>query len=365
MTDNAYQRMEGPFMRKLFSYIVALGLGLTFLGTTWTGAVAEDFYKGKTIRFIVGYSPGGGYDTYTRAAARHIGRFIPGNPTPIVQNMTGGGSLISANYIANRAKPDGLTVGVWNGGFVLQKVLGERKVRFDATKIGWVGAPVKGFPTCAVMGSTGLKTIKDVMKSGKVLKMGATRAGSTTDDLPKLLNQTLGTKFKIISGYRGTAMIRLAMQKGEIDGACWGWESMSVTGRAMLDAKGDERLIPIVTQFNANDPEIAKLPQITDLIKGKNKLSTFNAWVTTYQFQRPLSLPPGTPKARLEILRKAYAATLKDPKFLKEAKKSKLIINYVSGPEIEKYVSIIQSTTAKARENLQFLVKKPKKKKKK
>ncbi|MFQ5850090.1 MAG: Bug family tripartite tricarboxylate transporter substrate binding protein [Candidatus Binatia bacterium] len=349
-------------MNKGLHYLLTLAVGFAFVAGHSTNATAEEFYKGKTIRFVVGYSPGGGYDTYTRAAARHISKYIPGNPTPIVQNMTGGGSLIAANYIYNRAKPDGLTVGIWNGGLVLQQALGERKVKFKGDKFGWIGAPVKGFPTCAIMGFTGLKTLNDVLKSGKPIKMGATRAGSTTDDLPKILNKTLGTNFKVISGYRGTAIIRIAMQKREVDGACWGWESMVVTARSMLDAKGDDRLIPFLTYGNPKEPEVKDLPQITDVIKGEDNLATFRAWVTSYEFQRPLTLPPGTPKDRLQILRKAYKATLADPKFLAEARKSKLIINYVSGEEIEKHVATILATPPKAKESLQFLVRKKKKK---
>ena len=349
-------------MKKETLYLFSLAVVFAFLASVSSSALGAEFYKNKTIRFVVGYSPGGGYDTYTRAVARHMGKYIPGNPTPIVQNMTGGGSLIAANYIYNRAKPDGLTVGNWNGGLILQKTLGEKKARFEGDKFGWVGAPVKGLPACAIMGFTGLKTLEDVLKSGKRLKMGATRAGSTTDDLPKILNKTLGTKFDVISGYRGTATIRIAMQKGEIDGACWGWESMGVTARAMLDSKGDDKLIPFLIQGKDNSPEVRNLPQVTDVIKSKDNLSTFNAWMATYQFQRPISLPPGTPKSRLNILRKAYAAVMKDPQFLAEAKKSKLIINYVSGPEIEKYVHQIMNTPAKAKEALSFLVRKKKKK---
>ncbi len=317
---------------------------------------AAGFYKGKTIRFVVGYAPGGGYDTYTRTAVRHISKYIPGNPTTVVQNMTGAGSLIAANYTYNRAKPDGLTVGVWNGGIILQQVLGEKRAKFKADKFGWVGAPVKGWPTCAIMGFTGLKTLEDVVNSKKPLKMGATRAGSTTDDLPKILNKTLGTKFDVISGYRGTATIRRAMREREIDAACWGWESMWVTARSMLDAEGDDQLIPFLTQGNPGDREIAHLPQVTDVIKGEDNLATFRAWFATYEFQRPLSLPPGTPKDRLEILRKAFEATLKDPAFLADAKKSKLIIKYVSAEEIEKFVAQILTAPPKAKENLWFLV---------
>jgi len=320
--------------------------------------LGEEFYKGKTILFIVGYAPGGGFDTYTRAVARHIGKYIPGNPTPIVQNMDGAVSLTAAHYIYNRAKPDGLTVGVWHSAQVLRQALGVRSVKFKGDKFGWIGAPGKGFLTCAIMGFTGLKTLKDVLNSKKPIKIGGTFPGIAPVDLPRILNLTLGTKFNVISGYRGTARIRIALQIREVDGACWDWGSMSVIARSMLDAKGDDRLIPFLTQGNTGDPEIAHLPQITDVIKGEDNLATFRAWFATYEFQRPLSLPPGTPKERLGILRKAYKATLEDPEFLAQAKKSKLVINYVSGEEIEKFVDQILSISPKTKMSLQFLVEK-------
>ncbi len=345
-------------MKKNLSYLFAIVIGLAFIMGPSNTALAGDFYKGKTIRFVVGYAPGGGYDTYTRAAARFISRYIPGNPTPIVQNRTGAGSLIAANYTYKRAKPDGLTLGIFNSGLILQQVLGARGIRFQGDKFGWIGAPVIGLPACYVMGFTGLKTLDDVLKSNRPLKMGATRAGSTTDDLPRILNKTLGTKFDVISGYTGTATIRIAMQKQELDGVCFGWESARVTARSMLDAEGDEKLIPITIHRKSNDPEVRNIPQITERIKGKENLATFMAWSRQYDFQRPLSVPPGTPKDRINILRKAYKATLHDPEFLAQAKKSKLIINYVSGEEIDKFVAEILATPTSAKENLAFLVRK-------
>ena len=348
-------------MYRKFQYITLLVIGLAMVVGGSTNASADDFYKGKTIRFVVGYAPGGGYDTYTRAAARFISKHIPGNPTPIVQNRDGAGSLIAANYTYKRAKADGLTVWIFNSGLVLQQVLGSRGIAFQGDKFGWIGAPVVGLPACYVMGHTGLKTLDDVIKSNRPLKVGATRAGSTTDDLPRILNKTMGTSFDVISGSRGTSTIRIALQKGELDGLCFGWESARVTARSMLDATGDDKLIPITIHRKSNDPEVRNIPQITDRIKGKENLATFNAWARQYDFMRPLSVPPGTPKDRINILRKAYEATLHDPEFLAQAKKSKLIINYVSGEQIDKYVADILATPARAKENLSFLV--PKKKK--
>ena len=153
-------------------------IGLAFLLIPCTPALANDFYSGKTLRFIVGYAAGGGYDTYARAIARHIGKHVPGNPSAVVENMPGAGSLVLANQISNKTKPDGLTVGVWNSQFVLLHALGDKNVRFDPRDVEWIGTPSTGSPTCAVMGFTGLKNFQDVLKATKPIRMGATRAGA-------------------------------------------------------------------------------------------------------------------------------------------------------------------------------------------
>jgi tripartite-type tricarboxylate transporter receptor subunit TctC len=185
-------------------------------------SAADEFYKGKTIRFVVGAPAGGGYDTYARAVARHIGKHIPGNPSLVVENMEGAGSLIAANYTYNKAKPDGLTAGVWISGQVLRQALGDRSTRFDSRKFGWIGAPSKGAPTCAIMGYTGLKTWDDVVNSKRSIRMGGVRAGTAYDDVPTILNNVAGTKFNLITGYSGTAPIRLALQKREVEGGLLG-----------------------------------------------------------------------------------------------------------------------------------------------
>ncbi len=277
--------------------------------------------------------------------------------------MTGAGGLVTAHYIYNRAKPDGLTVGVWQSGQVLRQALGDRSVKFRADKFGWIGAPSKGSPTCAIMGFTGLKTLEDVLNSKKPIKMGGTRPSSATVELLKILNLTLGTKFDVISGYSGTPRIRIALQRRKVDGVCFGWESIRVTARSMLDAKGDDKLIPFLTHGDSQDPEVKDLPRLTEVIKGKENRAIVNTWLQPYNFQRPLMLPPGTPKERLSILRKAYKATLEDPEFLADAKKSKLIINYVSGEEIEKFVDQMLAISPETNESLQFLVVREKKKK--
>jgi tripartite-type tricarboxylate transporter receptor subunit TctC len=331
------------------------------VATVTPSAVADEFYQRKTIRVSVGFSAGGGYDTYARAVARHMGKHIPGNPTFVVDNMDGAGSLIAANYTYNKAERDGTFIGVWNSAFVLYQSLGDKAVRLDARKLNWIGAPVRGSPGCNIMAFTGLKTMDDVVKSGRSLKMGATRAGSTYNDLPKILNQTVGTKFNVITGYKGTSQITVGMRSKELDGGCWGWESARVTARAMLDAKSDQKLIPIIVHKKWEDPELANVPLTRDYIKaktGKGGVELYNAWVNQYEFQRPWIAPPGVPGERVEFLRKAFKETLSDPEFLAEAKKTKLEVEYVSADEINGLVKEILGISPKTKEGLQFLVRK-------
>ncbi len=349
-------------MNSIFSCVMRLFIALVFIVCARSTAFAENFYKGKMIRLVVGTSPGGGYDTYTRTIARHIGKHIPGNPTIIVSNMPGAGTLVAANYTYNKARPNGLTVGIWSSAFVLYQALGDRKVRLDSRKVNWIGAPGKDTPVCAVMGFTGLKTLKDVLDTKKPIKMGGVRAGSPTVDLPKILNKTLATKFKGIPGYKGTANIRLALQARELDGACWSWESMRPTAQAMLKAKGDDRLIPFLIHARRDDPEVKGLPLVSDIIKSKKNLAIYNTWAGTFEFYRPWSFPPGTPKDRVNILRKAFQATMQDSGFLADARKSKVAIHYVPPKEIYQIVDKTLSITPETKKSLQFLVRKKRKK---
>lgn len=346
-------------MKRIISVPLSIAASLLLIAAAGPSS-ANDFYKGQTIRFVVGLAPGGGYDLSARTVARHMGKHIAGNPTIVVENMTGAGSTRAANYTYNSAKPDGLFIGIWNSSLILRQALGDKAMMFDARKFGWIGAPTVGTPHCSIMAHTGLKTLKDVLAANREIKMGSTGPGSTYDDTPKILNQTIGTKFKIVSGYEGTGPILVAMRRKEIDGGCWGWESARTTGRAVLDETGENKLIPFLIHRRQSDPEVKDLPLMPEIIKGEDNLSAYNTWVGTYEFQRPFMVPPGTPKERLQVLRTAFAATMKDPEFMAEAKKSKLQITYVSGEEIDKQVSKVLAVTPRAKELLAFLIR-PKK----
>ncbi|MCY4489023.1 MAG: tripartite tricarboxylate transporter substrate-binding protein [Deltaproteobacteria bacterium] len=333
---------------------IVLLTALLALTLVQTPAGAEEFYKGKTLRMLVGFSPGGGYDTYTRYIARYIGKYIPGNPTPVVQNMPGAGSLITATYVFKRAKPDGRTLGVWSPALIFAHAMGDKKVKIDPAKYEYIGTPTSDSVTCGLMAGSGLKSLDDVVKSGRTVAMGGTRAPGNTTDPFLFLNKQLGTKFKSIPGYGGTAKIRLAMESGEGDGACWTWESMRVTARGMLDASGDKKFVPFVITKRHADPEVKDIPLFSDVLTGQN-LAAFNAWNAQNQITRVYTLPPGTPGDRVATLRKAYKAVMEDPGFLAEAKKSRLNIAYVSPRDIADKLKSINNMPPDIKEYLQVL----------
>jgi len=274
--------------------------------------------------------------------------------------MTGAGGLVLANYLYKVAKPDGLTFGTFNNSLIVQKALGDSKIKLDFEKFGWIGAPSIGAPTCMVMGFTGLNTLDDVLNYDKPLKVGSTRAGSTGHDLPLIMNKTLGTKFDVISGFSGTATTRVALQKRELQAFCSNWESMRVTARSMLAATGDDKLIPIIISERWDDPEVKDIPTFKEAIKDPKKYAIYEGWAFQMDFQRAFAVPPGTPKDRLDVLRKALMETLKDPGLLKEAEKSNLVITRVPGEKVDDLVGKILNMPAEVKESLSFLVRKPK-----
>jgi tripartite-type tricarboxylate transporter receptor subunit TctC len=337
----------------LLPLTIAISLSFAFLHAP--RVLGQDFYKDKTLRFIVGQAAGGGYDASTRTIAHFMTKHVPGNPAAVVENMTGAGSLVAANYIYNSAKPDGLTIANWNSAFVLNQALGDPNIKFDARKFGWLGAPSKGVPVCLIMGFTGPKSFAEIVRSNKPIRMGGTAPGSHSVDLPLMLNKMLGTKFSVVSGYQGTAQIKIALQRREVDGHCTNWDSVLATQKDLLDAQGDERMIPFLVHTRLADAELKNVPLFSDVLKEGNSLDTYKAYMAQMEYQRPLTVAPGTPGDRLEILRRAFKATLQDNDFLAQANKLRLEITYVSADEIDKLVNEVLTIPPKVRENLQFL----------
>lgn len=301
-------------------------------------AAADDFYKGKSIRIVVGFSAGGGFDTYARALARHMGKHIPGQPAVIVENMTGAGSLIAANHVYKVAKPDGLTVGHFIGGLFLGQVLGQKGIEFDARKFEYIGAPVTDHVVCALTKASGITSIEQWMAAKTPVKMGGIAPGtSTPDNATRILKAALGLPIQLVTGYKGTADLRLAAESGEVAGGCWGWDSVSVTWRKALDS-GDAR---VVFQVNRRThPDLPQVPQAIKFAKTEEGRKLIEVGIHgDSDIVRTYTLPPGTPKDRVQLLRAAFEATLKDPEFLADAKKTKLNVDPVPVDEIEKDIA--------------------------
>src|SRR5215813_1780865 len=305
--------------------LIAVLLCFILLSGTECVRAQANFYEGKTIRFIVGFSAGGGYDTYTRLIARHMGKYVPGNPVFVVDNMAGAGSMISANYVYKVAKPDGLTIGHFIGGLFLQQLLGKAGVEFDARKFEYIGVPAQDNYMLGVHKATGITSIDQWLSSKTVVKLGGVGAGSATDDIPKVLAVAIGLPIQLVSGYKGTADVRLAFDSQEILGVCNSWESFKATWSKELSS-GE---VNIVLQNVAKPhPEQAKLPLAINYAKTEEGKKLISALVHSVgPTARPYVLPPGTPKDRVQILRKAFMDTVKDPDFLADASKAKLDIN--------------------------------------
>src|SRR6266542_2279663 len=321
-------------MRRLIAVGVALGL----VASVISAETQEAFYRGKTVRIVVGFTAGGGFDVYSRTIARHMTRHIPGHPTIIVENMPGAGSLISANYLYKIAKPDGLTIGHFIGGLLLSQVLGQKGIEFDARKFEYLGAPVNEHPVCALTKASGVTSLERWMTASPPVKMGGVAPGSSNpDNITRVIKVALGLPIQLVTGYKGTAEIRLAAEGGELAGSCWGWGSVRATWRKGLDA-GEVQVVLQITP--KPHPDLPNVPLAINFVKTDEARRLLEVAVhNDSTLVRAFTLPPGTPKDRVQVLRKALQDTLRDPAFLAEAERTKLEIAPITGEDIERTVS--------------------------
>jgi tripartite-type tricarboxylate transporter receptor subunit TctC len=318
-------------MHKKLFFLVTMVIALTL--TPLMAHAAPPFYEGKTIRIIVGHSAGGGFDTYARMVGRHLGKHLPGNPTVIVENMVGAGSLIAGKFLYSRAKPDGLTLGTLTSQLVMAQILGREGVDIDTRRFEWIGVPVQDHVVCVFTKSSGITSMEKWIASKTPLKMGGTAPGDTTADVPRVLKAALNLPIHLVEGYKGTAEIRLASESGEVAGSCWQWEAIKVTWSKALES-GD---VAVVLQATPKPvPELPKVPLATSYAKTEEARQLIKIGIyEPASITRPFFLPPGTPNEQVQTLRKAFQATMKDPELLEEAKKSKLDINPMTGEEVE------------------------------
>ena len=311
-------------------------LALAFLVSNVIAAEPANFYQGKTVRIVVGLAAGGGYDLYARTLARHLGKHIPGNPAVVVENMTGAGSIIAANYLYKIAKPDGLTIGHYLGGIALQQLLAKPGIEFDALKFRYIGVPAQDSFIIGVHKSTGITDVNSWIASKQMVKFGGIGPGAGSDDIPKILAATINLPAQVITGYKGTAETRLAFNNGEVQATSNAWESTKSTWRNELDSG----TLKVVLQATLKShPELKQIPVAFDLAK-TDEAKTLLATVLRANSPtvRPFMAPPATPNDRLQILRKAFMETWRDPELMAEAKKARLDIEPADGAELEQNI---------------------------
>jgi tripartite-type tricarboxylate transporter receptor subunit TctC len=320
-------------MRVLVMSWIALALGV---GPVAAAVDAAKLYEGKTVRIIVGLAAGGGYDLYARTLARHLGKHIPGNPAVVVENMTGAGSIIAANYLYKIAKPDGLTVGHYLGGIALQQLLGKSGIEFDARRFRYIGVPAQDNFIIGVHKSTGITDVNAWIASKQIVKFGGIGPGAGSDDIPKILAATINLPAQVVSGYKGTADTRLAFNNGEVHATSNAWESTKSTWKNELNSG----MLKVVLQANLKShPELKNIPVSYEMAKTEEaKILMATVLRANSPTVRPFMAPPGTPEDRVQILRKAFTATMTDPELLAEAKKANLDINPLDGAELEQNV---------------------------
>jgi tripartite-type tricarboxylate transporter receptor subunit TctC len=292
-------------------------------------ARAQDFFKDKTLTFIVGYSPGGTYDQYTRLLARHIGKHVSGNPTRVVENMPGAGGIIAANHLYNRVKPDGLTIAAWASPLILQQIMGNEATKFDARKVGWLGIPGPYDTTCHFNQQSGIKSVDDWFAAKRPLKIASIGPGTSLSDVPKLLKAALNLPLEMVEGYKGGAEARLAVESGEVDGLCASWQATKVSWRNQIETGK----IHVVLQATLKShPELKKVPLAINYAKTEEARTLLRVADNVHVYQFPFSTAPGTPPDRLQVLQQAFVKTLRDSELTSEAKKADLEIASVDGP---------------------------------
>ena len=297
-----------------------------------SAAEAQDFYKGKTVNFLIGSAAGGGYDTYSRLISTHIGRHLPGNPTVVPQNLPGAGSIRAANQLYNVAAKDGTVIGMVDQALYLNQILGTPELKADARKYNWIGRILSNSAVLFAWHTAEVKTADDAFKHQLII--------STTGAASKLnwtvMNNVLGTKFKIITGYSGTNESRLAMERREVDALSMPWSLLKNEGAEWLAAKKINLLLQTGTDKH---PELQNLPRMIDLAKTDEDRQLMELFSSPSTIGRSVVAPPGVPAERVADLRKAFMAAIKDPALLADVERSKLELDPLSGEELQKAIS--------------------------
>jgi len=303
-------------------------------------AAAQDFYAGKTISIAVGSAPGGSYDLYARIVARHIGKHIPGNPNVIVQNMPGANSQLMANYVYSIAPKDGTTLGAPLNTVPLNQMLEPQNTKFNAAEFNWIGAVSSPANVLVTWHTSGVKTLDDARQ--KEVTIGATTAGTTQEMYPLMAKNLFGAKFKVVTGYKASTEINVAMERGEVQGR--GANTYLAYRFQNPDWIREKKINFIFQMTEERDPEMKDVPTLLEYAKTDEQKKIVSLMVTTETIGRPLFAPPGVPADRVALLRKALMGVVKDPEFIADAEKAKLELSPVTGEKLQAMVKALVST---------------------
>ncbi len=305
-----------------------------------TAAAAQDFFAGKTVTLIVGYQAGSLYDAKARFVARHLARFIPGNPSVIVRNMPGAGTLTAANNVANLAPKDGTTIGLIARGMSIEPLLGGQGVRFDPLTLNWIGSTSQEVSVIAVRSDTGVKTLDDVKT--RELVVAGPAPGTDGVTFPTTLNNLIGTRFKIVTGYRSGAEMTLAVERKEVEGrGSWSWASFRNDGMAMLK-RGELTLL--VQMATAKSPDLPHVPLVMDYAKTDTQRQVLELLLAGQAMAWPVFAPAEVPTDRVALLRKSYLAMLGDAETLADAKRLGIDVGPVPGEAIVDMLKRVYAT---------------------
>jgi tripartite-type tricarboxylate transporter receptor subunit TctC len=317
--------------------VITAALWIAVLLPAPARAQSEPFFKGKQIKIIVGFTAGGIIDLWARLYTQYLGKYIPGNPDLIVQNVPGGGSMIAANQLYNIAKPDGLTLAMVSSGLYFDQLTGAKEVQFNWAKFAWIGSPVRNFEVLTMRADTPYRNIEDIQKAAEPPRCGTTGAGATGHYFPKFIEDALGAKIQVVLGYPGNRDVEVAIERGEVQ--CY-----AITKEAFLREPGRGWLkrgfVRVLVQGGQKrDPLFADAPTIYELMERHKTPDTVKRFAAVLlspgAMGRPIIAPPNLPADRLKVLRDGYAKMVADPDFLAETKKREWEVEYISGEELE------------------------------
>jgi tripartite-type tricarboxylate transporter receptor subunit TctC len=327
-------------MRSTRPELPIVAILLSLMVTTPTPSAAQsDALAGKSVQMIIGFGPGGGYDLWGRTVGRHIGRYLPGHPNVVAQNMPGAGSYTAASYIFNIAPKDGTVLGIIARDAALGPLSGAAGARFDPTKLSWIGTPAKETNVCIAYHTAQVKTVQDLFD--KQLIVGDTGPGTGTRSYPKVLSELLGMKFKLVGGFPASSDVFLAMERGEVDGICESLDSIKIRRPDWIATKK----VSILFQGGAEpNPELKDVPFVLDLARNGEQRQAIEFLYAGQGIGRPFVAPPDLPADRLKMLRTAFDATMKDADFVAEVKKSKLELEPEDGEHLSALIMRIYAT---------------------